>query len=64
MLILNYPGKKLKKQKKIKNIKIYYFKEVKKLKLYKEKLKKFDFDHELAILYSSGTTGKPKMYLP
>ena len=24
------------------------------------KLKKFDFDHELAILYSSGTTGKPK----
>ena len=22
--------------------------------------KKFDFDHELAILYSSGTTGKPK----
>ena len=21
---------------------------------------KFDFDHELAILYSSGTTGKPK----
>ncbi len=60
VLILNYPGKKLKKQKKIKNIKIYYFKEVKKLKLYKEKLKKFDFDHELAILYSSGTTGKPK----
>ena len=24
------------------------------------KFKKFDFDHELAILYSSGTTGKPK----
>jgi acetoacetyl-CoA synthetase len=21
---------------------------------------KFDFEHELAILYSSGTTGKPK----
>ena len=33
VLILNYPG---------------------------NKLKKFDFDHELAILYSSGTTGKPK----
>ena len=26
----------------------------------KFKFKKFDFDHELAILYSSGTTGKPK----
>jgi Acyl-coenzyme A synthetases/AMP-(fatty) acid ligases len=24
------------------------------------KFKKFDFEHELAILYSSGTTGKPK----
>ena len=26
----------------------------------KFKFKKFDFEHELAILYSSGTTGKPK----
>ena len=25
-----------------------------------KKFTKFDFDHELAILYSSGTTGKPK----
>jgi acetoacetyl-CoA synthetase len=24
------------------------------------KFQKFDFEHELAILYSSGTTGKPK----
>ena len=60
VLILNYPGKKLIKLKKIKNIKIYYFKEVKKLEISRTKLKKFDFDHELAILYSSGTTGKPK----
>ena len=60
VLILNYPGKKLKKLKKIKNINIYYFKEIKKIKLHSNKFKKFDFDHELAILYSSGTTGKPK----
>ena len=60
VLILNYPGKKLTKLKKIKNIKIYYFNEIKKLEISRNKLKKFDFDHELAILYSSGTTGKPK----
>ncbi len=60
VLILNYPGKKLRKLKKIKNIKIYYFTEIKKLEISRNKFKKFDFDHELAILYSSGTTGKPK----
>ena len=60
VLILNYPGKKLKKLNKIKNVKIYYFNEIRKLEISRTKLKKFDFDHELAILYSSGTTGKPK----
>ena len=60
VLILNYPGKKLIKFNKIKNIKIYNFTEIKKLEISRNKLKKFDFDHELAILYSSGTTGKPK----
>ncbi len=60
VLVLNYPGKILTKLKKIKNIKIYYFNEIKKLEISRNKLKKFDFDHELAILYSSGTTGKPK----
>ena len=60
VLILNYPGKKLKKLKKIKNIKFFYYKEIKKLQPNKNKFTKFDFDHELAILYSSGTTGKPK----
>ncbi len=60
VLILNYPGKKLRKIEKIKNIKIYYFNDIKKLEISTNKLKKFDFDHELAILYSSGTTGKPK----
>ncbi len=60
VLILNYPGKKLRKLKKIKNIRIYYFNEIKKYEISRNKLIKFDFDHELAILYSSGTTGKPK----
>ncbi|MDC3005282.1 acetoacetate--CoA ligase [Candidatus Pelagibacter sp.] len=60
VLILNYPGKKLRKFNKIKNIKIYNFTEIRKLEISRNKLKKFDFDHELAILYSSGTTGKPK----
>ena len=31
-----------------------------KIKNKKIQFKKFDFEHELAILYSSGTTGKPK----
>ena len=60
VLILNYPGKKIKKIKKNKNIKFFYYKEIKKLQPDKNKFTKFDFDHELAILYSSGTTGKPK----
>ncbi len=60
VLILNYPGKKIKKLNQIKGIKIYYYSIIKKLKNYNKSLRKYDFDHELAILYSSGTTGKPK----
>ncbi len=60
VLIINYPGKKILKQKKIKGIKIFYYTKLKDIKEKKFSLKKFDFDKELAILYSSGTTGKPK----
>ena len=60
VLILNYPGKKNLKQKRISGIKIFYFKKLKNKKKNKFSFKKFDFDKELAILYSSGTTGKPK----
>ena len=60
VLIVNYPGKKYLKQKKIKGIKFYQLKKINKIKYEKIKFKRFDFDHELAILYSSGTTGKPK----
>ena len=60
VLIVNYPGKKYLKQKKIKGIRIFNFSKIKKIKQNKIKFKRFDFDHDLAILYSSGTTGKPK----
>ena len=60
VLVINYPGKKFLKQKKIKGIKIFNFKKIKKIKPNEIKFKRFDFDHDLAILYSSGTTGKPK----
>ena len=60
VLIVSYPGKKYLKYKKIKNIKSFYLKKIYKTKPVEIKFKKFDFNHEIAILYSSGTTGKPK----
>ena len=60
VLIVNYPGKKYLKQKKTKSIKLYNLDQIYKIKYNEIKFKRFDFDHELAILYSSGTTGKPK----
>ena len=44
----------------MKNIKIYNWKNILSNKIKKNKYKLFDFDHPLSILYSSGTTGKPK----
>ena len=60
VVVLSYPGKKLTKFKKIKSIKYFYAKDIKKLKQTNHIFKKFSFNHPLAILYSSGTTGKPK----
>ena len=60
VIIINYPGKKGLKQNKIKGIKISYYNKIKYKKEREYIFKKFDFDKELAILYSSGTTGKPK----
>ncbi len=59
VIIINYPGKKY---LKINNLNIKYTKwnSIMKINPSIEKFKKFDFDHELVILYSSGTTGKPK----
>ena len=60
VIIINYPGKKHIKFKKNKYVKFEFWKNIKKLKPKKLEFKRFDFNHELAILYSSGTTGKPK----
>ena len=60
VVIINYPGQKLLRNKKIKNIKYHYWKDINKIKPSNLKFKKFNFNSELAILYSSGTTGKPK----
>ncbi len=60
VIVTNYPGKKYLKYKKIKGIKIINLNQIRKYKKGEIKFKEFDFDHELAILYSSGTTGKPK----
>ena len=61
VIISNYPGEKeIKKISKYKNIKIYKWKDVIQQNEIELRFQKFDFEHELAILYSSGTTGKPK----
>ena len=61
LVIINYPGKNfLKKNFKFNKVKVFYWSSLKKNKTKKIYFKKFDFEHELAILYSSGTTGKPK----
>ena len=61
LIVVSYPGKKFtKKIYKFNKIKIFFWDDIKKIKPKKINFKKFDFEKELAILYSSGTTGKPK----
>ena len=61
VVIINYPGKKyLNNYIKSKKVKIIRWSELSKIKSDKIKFSKFDFDKSLTILYSSGTTGKPK----
>ncbi len=61
IVFINYPGEKyLKNQYKFKKVKIFNWNEIKKIKSEKIKFSKFDFEQGLTILYSSGTTGKPK----
>jgi len=60
VLVVNYPGKKYLKQKMPKSVILCRLSQVNKIKYDAIKFERFDFDHELAILYSSGTTGKPK----
>ena len=61
VVISNYPGKKFIKNKyKFKKINLFKWNELMQSNTEKIDFKRFDFETELAILYSSGTTGKPK----
>ena len=61
LVLVNYPGEKyIKKKYTFNNVRLFLWQDIKKFDIKKIKFKKFDFEHELAILYSSGTTGKPK----
>ena len=61
VVITNYPGKNfIKHNKKFKKVRIFKWNELMKINSNKINYFNFDFEHELAILYSSGTTGKPK----
>lgn len=61
VVISNYPGKKfIKNKNKFKKINLFKWNELMQTNAEKIDFKKFDFETELAILYSSGTTGKPK----
>ena len=61
VVIVSYPGEKyLKNKYKFKKVKTFRWSELAKNKSKNINFSKFNFEHELAILYSSGTTGKPK----
>ena len=61
LVIVNYPGEnKEKNYLSISNVKTLYWKEILKKPTKKFNFELFEFDHPLVILYSSGTTGKPK----
>ena len=61
VVTVNYPGEKyLDNKYKSKKVKVLKWSELTKQEPEKIQFLKFDFEQELAILYSSGTTGKPK----
>jgi len=61
VVVVNYPGERLiKNYKKLKRIKLFKWNKLMQISSEKITFSKFDFENELAILYSSGTTGKPK----
>jgi acetoacetyl-CoA synthetase len=61
VVIINYPGERyLKNNHKFTKVKMIKWSKLIKIEAQKTQFYKFDFEQELAILYSSGTTGKPK----
>ena len=61
VIVVSYPGEKYLNSKfKFKKVKANKWNDLTKIKSENIKFSKFDFEQELAILYSSGTTGKPK----
>ena len=61
VVVTNYPGERfIKYKKKFKKVKLLAWTELMKENTKDIIYSNFDFEHELAILYSSGTTGKPK----
>jgi len=61
VVIVNYPGERyLHNKYKPKKVKVFKWSELIKKKPEMSHFFKFDFEQELTILYSSGTTGKPK----
>ena len=60
VVVTNYPGKKFLKKKKTNKVQIINWTELMKINSKNMIYPNFDFEQELAILYSSGTTGKPK----
>ncbi len=61
VVVVNYPGQKYSDSKyKSKKVKVFKWSELTKQEPEKIQFSRFDFEQELVILYSSGTTGKPK----
>jgi len=61
VVIVNYPGEKyLINKYKFKKVKVLKWSKLNHLESEKIQFPRFDFEQELTILYSSGTTGKPK----
>ena len=61
IVIIKYPGEKYFSYKnELKKVKIIKWSDILRIKSEQTEFSKFDFEQELAILYSSGTTGKPK----
>ena len=59
-MIIKYPGENYLGNKKFSKVKIFKWTQLMKINSQNISYSNFDFEHELAILYSSGTTGKPK----